>query len=177
MRNTLYIGALALLVTASTACNNGRKARNFNEKTGVDDMALSFLKKANEASLTEVKAANVAQSKSKNPKVLSFAKMMISDHMTALKDLDQIEESKRVIRGNDMINAEHTKLIDSIGRLNGGQFDKAYMNMMVEDHTVAVTLFNDITRNTTRSVQQYAKKYLPKLEMHLKSAKELNASL
>ncbi len=79
MKKLLYLGAVTLSLISATACNDNRKAKNYNEKTLVDDMALSFIKKANEAGLTEIKAATVAKSKSQNPKVIGFANMMIAD--------------------------------------------------------------------------------------------------
>ncbi len=177
MKKLLYLGAITLSLIAATACNDNRKAKNYNEKTLVDDMALSFIKKANEAGLTEIKAATLAKSKSQNPKVVGFANMMIADHTAAGKELQQIADKKYVAHEDDVINPDHQMMIDSLSKLNGPQFDKAYMNMMVEDHTKAVALFSDMTRNTSKTINNYVEKYLPKMQEHLNSAKSIYASL
>ena len=177
MKKLLYLGAVTLSLISATACNDNRKAKNYNEKTLVDDMALSFMKKANEAGLAEIKAATVAKSKSQNPKVIGFADMMIADHTMANKELNQIADKKYVAHEDEVISQEHQMMIDSISKLNGPQFDKAYMNMMVNDHTKAVALFSDMTRNTSKTINNYVAKYLPKMQEHLNSARSINASL
>jgi putative membrane protein len=177
MKKLLYLGAVTLFLISATACNDNRKAKNYNEKTLVDDMALSFMKKANEAGLAEIKAATVAKSKSQNPKVIGFADMMIADHTMANKELNQIADKKYVAHEDEVISQEHQMMIDSISKLNGPQFDKAYMNMMVNDHTKAVALFSDMTRNTSKTINNYVAKYLPKMQEHLNSARSINASL
>jgi len=177
MKKLLYLGAVTLALISATACNDNRKAKNYNEKTLVDDMALSFMKKANEAGLAEIKAATVAKSKSQNPKVIGFADMMIADHTMANKELNQIADKKYVAHEDEVIGQEHQMMIDSISKLNGPQFDKAYMNMMVNDHTKAVALFSDMTRNTSKTINNYVAKYLPKMQEHLNSARSINASL
>jgi putative membrane protein len=177
MKNIFYLSAIASVIVLSTACNDNRRAKNYNEKTLVDDMGLAFIKTANEGSLTEIKAATVAQSKSQNPRVINFAKMMIADHTAAGKELQQLADKKDVVHNDNVISKEHQQMISEIGKLNGAEFDKAYMGMMVTDHVKTIEGFKSVTRNTSKALNDYAEKTLPKLMMHLDSAKAINASL
>ena len=179
MKNIFYLSAIALLALSTTACNDNKRAKNFNEKTLVDDQALGFIKGAHEAGMTEIKAATVAQSKSQNPRVINFAKMMIADHSSMDKDLIKLADDKYVNlkAATDTLNPDHQMMIAGMTKLSGPAFDKAYMQMMVQDHSKVVEMFKDVTNNTNKAVNKLAEKSIPKLLAHLDSAKAINASL
>jgi len=179
MKNILYLSAIALLAVSTTACNDNKRAKNFNEKTLVDDQALGFIKEAHEAGMTEVKVATVAQGKSQNQRVLNFAKMMITDHSTMDKEIVKLADAKYVNlkAATDTLNPDHQMMITNMAKLSGPAFDKAYMKMMIEDHSKVIDKFKDVTNNTNLAVNKLATKNLPKLFAHLDSAKAINASL
>ncbi|MBS7563116.1 DUF4142 domain-containing protein [Mucilaginibacter sp. Bleaf8] len=176
MKRIYHAGAIALFCFAAVACNDNRRAKNYNEKTLVDDMSLNFIKKASEAGLTEIKAANVAQSKSTNPKVVEFAKMMITDHTKSSAELNKLAADKYAVPSTQ-VSPMHQAALDSVAKLSGPAFDKAYMDMMVKDHSEAVQLYYDITQSKNKPVRDYAEKNLPVLKMHLEHAKTLDSSL
>ncbi|QKJ29943.1 DUF4142 domain-containing protein [Mucilaginibacter mali] len=165
-----------VLVTIASCTGDNKRAKNFNNKTLVDGQALGFIKKASEAGLAEIKASAIAETLSKNPRVVKFAKMMVEDHTEAGKQLADLADNKLVDKV-DTISVAHQKTIDSIARLSGQNFDKAYMGMMVKDHTLAVDLFQETTHNKNNAVQQFAKKTLPTIKMHLDSARAIEAGL
>ena len=179
MKNILYLSAIALLAVSTTACNDNKRAKNFNEKTLVDDQALGFIKGAHEAGMTEIKAATVAQAKSQNPRVINFAKMMIADHSNMDKEITKLADAKYVNlkAATDTLNPDHQMMIANMSKLSGPAFDKAYMQMMVEDHGKVVELFRSTTRNTGNNIRSLAEKSIPKLMLHLDSAKAISASL
>jgi putative membrane protein len=159
------------------ACNrDNKRAKNFNDKTLVDQQGMMFIKQANESGNTEIQASALAQSISKNPRIVGFAKMMIADHKQAGMEIGTLANDK-LVNKHDTLNVAHQKLIDSIKTLKSVSFDKAYMNMMLKDHMEAVKLFEDASVNKNLDVQKLAKKILPKLKMHLDSAKAINSSL
>lgn len=167
----LFAGVLAL-----QACDDNQKAKNYNDKTLVDQQGLAFIKTANEAGLTEIKVSTLAETMSKNPRVIGFAKMMIADHTQAGKELTQLAD-KKLVDKSDSVKTEHQKTIDSLSKLTDSNFDKGYMNMMVKDHEAGVNLFKDATNNKNSAVQKFAKNILPTLQMHLDSAKAIYSSL
>ncbi|QJD98101.1 DUF4142 domain-containing protein [Mucilaginibacter robiniae] len=175
MKNIICLSALALTL-AATGCHDNRKAKNYNDKTLVDDEGAAFIKQATEAGNTEIKAANVAQAKSQNPRVISFAKMMIADHMKAGEELSKIA-NKKYVNTPSGPNQEHQMKIDSVSKLSGAAFDKAYMQMMVMDHEKVVQLFSDSRNNTSAAIDNFIKENLPKMQMHLDSAKAINSLL
>jgi len=177
MKNLFYIGGLALLAITSCGRHDSRVAHNFNEKTDVDDKSLAFVKAVAEANSAEVKVATLAEAKSKNPRVINFAKMMVKDHTEAGKDLKNLA-FKNYVTLADSPSLEHKQLLDSLNKINApADFDKAYMKAMVAGHEKVVQLFYDESETNNVAMKKYAKKYLPAVKMHLDSAKEIFSSL
>ena len=166
-------GVIMLLLVQ--ACQD-RHGKNYNQQTKVDQDGLSFLQNGIEGGNTEIKASGIAITNSKNMRVINFAKMMVDDHTQANEELKKIEKDKLVAEG-DTINAEHHQKLTDLAKLNGGSFDKAYMQMMVDDHNSAIKLFTTASQNTDIEVRDFAAKTLPKLKMHLDSATAISASL
>ncbi|HEY9002872.1 MAG TPA: DUF4142 domain-containing protein [Mucilaginibacter sp.] len=170
---------LALLVPAFyvvSSCDDPKKANNFNQETTVNQSSLDFINTAIDGGRTEVKLANVATHVSQNPRILHFAKMMITDHTKGIEDL-KVLRKKELINQHDVLSPEHRKLIDSLSKLSGTEFDKAYMKTMVADHEKTVDLFREETQEREPSVQVLARKILPTIEMHFDSAKAIAATL
>jgi putative membrane protein len=170
---------LALLVPALyvvSSCDDPKKANNFNQETTVNQSSLDFINKALDGGRTEVKLANVATHASQNPRIVRFAKMMITDHTKGIEELKALRK-KELINPHDVLSQEHRKLIDSLSKLSGRDFDKAYMHVMVADHEKTVDLFKEETQEREPSVQTLARKTLPTIEMHLDSAKAIAMTL
>ena len=101
---------------------------------------------------------------------------MITDHSAAAAKLDTLKINE-LVYGPNILNVDHVKMIDSLSKLSGGDFDKAYMQVMVNDHEKAVDLFKEGGENRDAAVKSYADETLPTIEMHLESAKAILASL
>lgn len=167
----LFAGAIII-----QSCGDNKKAKNYNDKTLVDGQGLHFIKKANDAGLTEVKAARVAENNSQNPRVIGFAKMMVTDHTQVGDELAKLSSDK-MVDNPDTPSVAHQAAIDSLSKLSAGEFDHAYMQMMVKDHEQAIELFTETTGNKNSAVRNFARKVLPTLKMHLDSAKAIYSSL
>jgi putative membrane protein len=175
MKNLIYLVLGVISILLVEACHE-KKSKNYNQETLVDQQGLNFIRDGIEGGLTEIKASGLAITKSSNQRVIGFAKMMISDHTQTGNELKKIENDKRVTEA-DTISGDHQKMISDLTKKSGSNFDKAYMQMMVKDHENAVKLFADATTNNEVEIQNFAKKTLPTLKMHLDSAKVIVASL
>lgn len=158
------------------SCDDPKKAKNYNYETTVDQGGLKFIDNAIDGGRTELRLSMVAKRVSTDPRITNFANMMISDHLKALEGLKKLGK-KELVNQDDGISALHKKMIGSISKLSGSEFDKAYMQQMVTDHEEAVKLFKEGSENRANAVQSYAEKILPTIEMHLDSAKAICASL
>ncbi|HEY2583009.1 MAG TPA: DUF4142 domain-containing protein [Mucilaginibacter sp.] len=169
----LVLGVVSMLVVQ--ACHEKRN-KNYNQETLIDQQGLNFIKDATEGGLAEVKASGMAITKTSNQRVIAFAKIMITDHTQAGDELRKIATDQRVTE-KDTISADHQKMIGDLASTSGRAFDKSYLQMMVNDHEKAITLFAGATTNNEEEIQNFAKKIMPVIQMHLDSAKAILASL
>ncbi len=156
------------------ACQD-KHAKNYNN-SDVDTSGVLFIKNGIEGGLTEIKASGLAITNSNNQRVIGFAKMMIDDHTKAGDELKKIESDKKVDT-TDTISAVHQQVINDLSKKSGAAFDKAYMQMMVADHTGAVKLFTNASHNTDSEISKFASETLPTIQMHLDSANAILLSL
>jgi putative membrane protein len=178
MRKIIYPLLGVILMGMIASCQDNKHAKNYNTNTTVvvDEHGTVFIENGLEAGLAEINASKLAVTNSKNPRIINFAKMMITDHIKAADELEKIGISKRVTEG-DTVSAVHKKMIKDLSSKLGLIFDGAYMQMMVSDHQYAIKLFTDAAQSKSEDIQRFAKKTLPTLKMHLDSAKAIAASL
>ncbi|HEV8283323.1 MAG TPA: DUF4142 domain-containing protein [Chitinophagaceae bacterium] len=181
------------------ACNNGgkdsvEKADSANEakidttlandtttsaKTmiAVDEPTSSFMVKVADVGMTEVKLGGIAQDKSTNPRVKDFGAMMTKDHSKAGDELKSLASQKNVTLPST-IGEDHQKKIDDINKKTGKDFDKAYIDMMVDGHQSAVNDFERASKDTKDpDIKAWVDKTLPTLRMHLDSAKAIKKAI
>jgi len=176
MKKLCYFLSVAMLAFTVSSCIDNRHAKNYNDKTLTDDGGLAFIKGGIEGGRTEIKASELAKKNSTNPRVVNFAFMMINDHTAVINQLKDIQSAK-LVDINPGITSDHQTKIDSLAKKSGADFDKAYMQMMVADHEKAEKLFSDATNNTSNMIQDLSRKVLPKIQIHLDSAKAILAGL
>jgi putative membrane protein len=176
MKTKVLLALLVPVLYVVSSCDDPKKANNYNQETAVDQSSLNFINTAIDGGRTEVKLSTVAAHVSQNPRIVRFAKMMITDHTKGIEDL-KVLRKKELINPHDALSPEHRKLIDSLSKLFGTDFDKAYMQVMVTDHEKTVGLVREETNEREPSVQALARNILPTIEMHLDSAKAITATL
>ena len=172
----LYLIAIIVILFTAYSCQDKHKAKNYNDKTLADDEAINFIKQGLEGGLTEIRTASMAKDNSSNPRIINFANMIIADHIRADNELKKIENDK-LIDDRDTVSSEHQKMIASLSEKSDIDFDRAYMDMMIVDHEKAVELFRSVANNTSATIQKFASKTLPILQMHLDSAKAIRKTL
>ncbi|WP_231491749.1 DUF4142 domain-containing protein [Pedobacter sp. Leaf170] len=144
--------------------------------SGLDEEGATFLRKAAVGGIMEIEAAKVALNNSSNTEIKSFAEMMITDHSKANKELKEFAESKRVITP-DALPAEDQIHLDAMKKMKGADFDKHYVDMMVNDHEKTVTLFQQGIQNRDAGLKTWASNTLKVIEAHTVKAKEIAANL
>ncbi|HEY9532887.1 MAG TPA: DUF4142 domain-containing protein [Mucilaginibacter sp.] len=170
------IGCLSgmMILFAITSCIDNKRARNFNNM--VDDSAVVFIKQGLEAGQTEIMASKIAETTSKNTRIVNFAHMMIADHATFNDDLQKIAIDDK-IAASDSVSDAHQAAITSMTNNSGVKFDQAYLQLMIAGHQDAIKIFNIAKSDRNEAVQKFARKTLPVLMMHLDSANAIAASL
>ncbi|WP_143306794.1 DUF4142 domain-containing protein [Chitinophaga vietnamensis] len=182
-RISLTAGCLGLLLTIS--CGNAPKrheatdsAQKINEVVKpVDEKSSGFAVEAANGGMMEVAMGTLAQEKAQNKRVKDFGIMMVNDHSKANDELKELAGHKGITLPASVDPAEQ-KHIDELSKKTGKDFDKAYIDMMVDDHNKDVKAFEDAAGNLPdMDVKAFASKTLPVLKVHQDSAKAIKEAL
>jgi predicted outer membrane protein len=127
-----------------------------------------------QANMAEIEGGKLAQSKSQNDQVKTFAQQMIDDHTKALNDVQQVAQQKGVTLPSEP-DAKHKAMAAKLEKMSGSAFDKAYMAQAgVADHKkVHSMLMQDQKRVKDPDVKKLADTMAPVVEQHLKAAQQL----
>nr|WP_294792993.1 DUF4142 domain-containing protein [uncultured Mucilaginibacter sp.] len=176
MKNLFYCISLAASLTLFTACEDTPREDVPSTETDADKSGVIFLEKGIQGGVAEITAAQLAKNNSKNPKIIEFADMIITDHDSIGKELKKLADDKDVVV-NSTLSTEHQGMINELQSKKGPAFDAAYMNMMVMDHEKDIKLFENESTNQSGDVQKVAEGALPKLKKHLQAVRDIKASL
>ncbi len=140
---------------------------------GVDETDKNFMKEAALGNEAEIQLGQLAQAKASSPAVKSFAARMIQDHSSADDKLKNIAQSQHISLPT-ALDPRHKNQAEALSRLSGSQFDKAYMQAMVKEHTEDVSKFQKESAEAhDDTVKQFAAGTLPVLQSHLNEAKQI----
>jgi len=176
----LSTGVLSVLLSITLfGCQrsgeNVQAARD--NKTVLSDSDKNFLMKAEKDNIAEQEIGRFAAEKTQNKDVKDYAQMLVDDHTKALNDLVDLMNKKGMAQPNGLPKVEHDAM-NKLNGLSGADFDREFINMMVEDHQKAVSEFRqekDMAQD--KDVKSYADNVLPVLEKHLQKAQELQRNL
>lgn len=137
----------------------------------------NFIMEAASAGLMEVELGRLAQQKASAPSVKDFGSRMVTDHSKANDELKQIAQQNNITLPDSMME-KHRDMVNDLREATGPDFDKKYMDMMVDDHSEDVEKFEEYSRNNADSpVGKWAAKTLPVLREHLSLTKQINEKL
>ena len=136
-RNNVPSNANSAVISSNNA-NISTNASNAEKTTQTGGDA--FMIKAAQGGMAEVELSRMAVTKAQNAEVKKFAQMMIEDHTNANTELKSVATKKGVTLPTQT-DAEHKAVMDKLTALSGAEFDKAYVQAMVDDHKKTVDLF------------------------------------
>ncbi len=179
-KNVLSLVLLAFVVFFASC--EGKKtddakevAEDQNEEKHEDDGLKKDSDKAVEIAdggMYEVQVANLALSKAKSADVKKFAQMMIDDHTAANNELKDWASKKGVSLPGTMSEDKQKKYDDLNGEIK--DFDKEYMDDMVDDHQKDIGKFEKIASDANDAeFKSWASNKLPTLRHHLDEAKRI----
>ena len=168
IRTIATCGLLALGLSVATLAAAQADQLSANDK--------DFVEFAGETDLVAVRLGQLAQLHASSPKVKSFALRLEREHAADLKRLALISNKTGGIAPNTLDDV-HAGVVKRLSKSKGTQFDHAFLKAIVNEHENALTSFQrEAEHGFNPSLQAYAKATLPKLESHIKLAKELDAS-
>jgi putative membrane protein len=166
---------------AIQACNNNSSAGSSHEDAvdsaravnkvvqPVQKDASDFAVAAANGGMMEVELGKVAEEKGVNQRVKDFGAMMVKDHSAADDHLKSIASMLNITLP-DSVSDDTRKEIDKLKMKKGRDFDKAYVDMMLDDHKKDIAEFRKCADNCSdSSIKSFASVTLPVLEKHLDS--------
>ena len=135
------------------------------------------------ANTVDIKAGELAQSKTTNPKIKQFADTMVRDHtavnkaavelVTKLGVTPEENETSRSLTSS----GEQTR--ERIGGLSGKEFDTAYIDNEVTYHATVIKALDDTLIPNAKNAELKALliKVRPSFVTHLQHAEQLKASM
>lgn len=136
-----------------------------------------FIQEAASGGLMEVELGRYAEQNAVNPRVKNFGAMMVRDHSKANDELKTVASGKNITIPAAMDN-NHQNKVDELKKKTGADFDKNYMDEMVDDHEKDVDKFKKQAENgQDPDVKAFATKTLEVLLVHQDSAKQIRDAL
>lgn len=135
----------------------------------------AFVKNAALGDMYEIKAAEVALRRARDPKVRSLAEEMIADHKQASANLKVMVQSLGdVDNPPEELDARRKGMIENLEKAPDGDFDKSYLEQQAAAHEEATTLFRNYGDNGDNpQLKGLAIETLPVLERHFQHVREL----
>ena len=129
-----------------------------------------FMKEAASGGLMEVELGKIAAEKGSHQRVKEFGKRMQADHSKANTQLKKIASSKGVELPTEP-SGEHKSTMDKLTKLSGAEFDREYMEAMVDDHNEDIEKFQtQADKGKDPDLKKFASENLPILKKHLELA-------
>lgn len=132
--------------------------------------ASDFVAKAAASDMYEVDAAKIAEKHSKNPDVVSFAKMMVTDHTksTALVKKAIADSGRTDLKPPTDLPADKKSLIDALNSASAADFDKIYLDQQTMAHQDALMLMTAESQSgDVPQLKDAAGQILPVVQMHV----------
>ena len=182
--------ALALVASVTLACGGGNDTANDRAAAPAGGTAgaagtagsaggadQEFIQDQLADGDAEIALGRLVQERATNPQVKEFGQMMVRDHQQAGTELKQIASKHNITPAGKEHN-EHNDMRERLTKLSGAEFDREYMEAMVDDHEKAV---NDVERKAENAdnpeIRQWASKTLPTLRQHLERARQIQQKL
>jgi len=151
--------------------NSNKMTPNTNLKTN------EFVSEAAAGSMMEVAMGKLAQTNGGSNDVKEYGKMLEKDHSEAGDKLKSLAAGEGISFPATM-TAEQNQHIMHLQKMTGADFDKAFIPMMIDDHTKDIAAFKKAaTGNENEKVKSFAATTLPTLETHLSKARSIKSKM
>lgn len=124
-RGNAATGSAANSGAVGTSGDSDRAQVSRSDKDFVHDAAV--------VNMAEIELGKLATQRAANSEVKKFGQMMIDDHTKAFDSLKSVA-SRHYIDVASQPDDKHAKLHDKLSKLQGADFDREYMDAMVDGH-------------------------------------------
>ncbi len=137
-----------------------------------------FVTQAVTGDMFEIESSKLATQKG-DANAGAFVSKIAKDHTEAFAELKSLVDSgkvKAVLPAS--IDKPHQEKLDKLAALKGGDFDRNFLEIQVNAHKEAIPLFERYSKEGDNdALKAFAAKYLPRLQEHLKMARDLQQAI
>jgi putative membrane protein len=146
------------------------------------------LRKLHRVNMEEVQAGQLAQQKGASKDVKDYGAMLVRDHQKADQDVKAVAsklnidvdakkmDADRQMKADADHQAKHDAKehkMDELQKLTGRDFDRAFLQMMVNGHREAIDLVKRARNDVKPEVKDLLDKLLPDLQRHEDKANDI----
>jgi putative membrane protein len=142
-------------------------------QVGVADQVFAMM--AAEGELAEVQLGKLAADRASAPEVKQLAQRLVQDHTKGNQELLAIAETKDISVPKSL-DGVHEDVVKLFSRLDGAQFDQAFLRYQVMHHEKDVAAFTlQAKEGGDPELKAFAAQQLPVLQEHLQQVRTLAA--
>lgn len=177
-----------LLIIALNSCKNETKQEDPKEvaedtnEAKFDSVAdkkddSEFLVDIAEVNLAEIEIGKLAQTKSTNPEVKKFGKMLVDEHTKSASEVSALAKAKNFTLPTS-ITEDGKEEYNKLNEKSGIDFDKKFADLMIDGHQKAIDKLQKATEDAKdQDVKLWASNNIAPLTAHLEHAKLLKQDL
>lgn len=136
-----------------------------------------FIAEAAQDGRSEVELGQLAASKASSPAVKKLAQKIVADHTKANQQLESLPQASQAMQSATP-PAKEGGTADRLSQLSGKEFDRAFVEQVIQDHENAISRFKEAAASAQDpDVKRFASQTLPILEQHLQMAKSAEKAL
>ncbi len=170
---SIIVGAALLSSAAPLFAQSDVSPPSAEQMEAAMTTAAAFAERVASSNQFEIQSSELAQQKSQNAEVMSFAEQMIADHTAATEKFTAAASSESVTVATTLM-PDHQEQLDSLNEASADQFDQAYLAAQVAAHVEAVDLFGGYAeRGPEGDLKTFAAETLPILQNHLTEVQAL----
>lgn len=165
-----FLGCWAVLAHQENTPTTQKQTTHRGSVAGADE---KFAREVSEGGVAEIELGKLAEEKGQSEHVKLFAKHMVEDHTKVNEELKEIASREHLTLLTNLDRKDEGTR-QRLEKMSGPEFDKAYAETMVRDHEQDVAAFKQEANSGQKSsLQQFAQRFLPTLEGHLKEAQQV----
>ena len=137
-----------------------------------------YVQTATMGDMFEIEASKVALMRAQSAEVKKFAQDMIDAHTKTSDEMkSRLARVGLIVELPAMLDAEHQKMLDDLKAASQQSFEGRYISQQKDAHEAALMLHtNYAMRGTVPDLKAFAADTVPKVEMHVKMASQLQST-
>jgi predicted outer membrane protein len=140
MRHGTFAVALLFAAAPAFAQGSASSAARAQDKSAATASTSDkqFVKNMIQANMAEIQLGQLAADHAQNSDVKEYARMIVDDHTKANQKLLTLAQQLGVDQPNGL-DAKHKAIEARLSKLNGAEFDRQFMQAMVQDHQQVIS--------------------------------------